>query len=101
MSELFYASRRKTTLRQVRDVQQRQMGATMDGDTLYHTVYFNPDTNRHISYDTVVYHGEHCYILGSGHERPNGPGEIIKWDPGNEVTWKEAQSRHTRDLIIT
>ncbi len=101
LSELYYGSGRKTDLRNAQNVEQKRMGTTLDGDDVYHTVYYNADINRHISYDTVVFKGAHCYIVGSGHERPNGPGDVIRWDPGNEVTWKDALQRRTSSLIIT
>jgi hypothetical protein len=83
----------------VEDANQEYKGTTLDGDAIYHTVYFDAQRKKHISYDTVVVNGEHRYIMGSGHERDHNTSDISKWDLGNRVTWQEALSRHTRDLI--
>lgn len=83
----------------VDDAKQEYKGTTLDGDSVYHTVYFDVRRRKHISYDTVVVNGEHNYILGSGHERNHDSSDISQWDWGNRVTWQEALGRHTRDLI--
>jgi len=83
----------------VEDVQQEYKGTTMDGDAVYHVTFFDARRRKHISYDTVVYRGEHEYITGSGHERDHGRDSISRWDSGNRVTWQEALRSHTRDLL--
>lgn len=83
----------------IEDASQECKGTTLDDDPIYHTVYFDANRRKHISYDTVVVNGTHHYILGSGHERNHDSSEITPWDSGNSVTWREALGRHTRDLI--
>lgn len=101
-TEYFYNSRGdKIPTAQVDQAKQELKGTTMDGHDVYHTTFFDARRHKHISYDTVVYRGEHCYILGSGHETNHGSSDIIPWDIGNRVTWQEALRRHTSDLIRT
>ncbi len=45
----------RESVRHVNGAHQTYKGVTLDGDAVYHTVYDNPDT--------VVYRGEHCYVL--------------------------------------
>ena len=71
----------------------------MDGDAVYHVTFFDARRRKHISYDTVVFRGEHGYITGSGHETDDRTREITRWDPGNRVTWYEALGMHTRNLL--
>lgn len=99
VDKVFYNSKGDAvSVSYVEDVQQLHKGNTKDGNPIYHTTYFKD--GKHISYDTVVVRGEHCYIRGSGHETNHYGGEITRWDLGNRVTWQEAVDRmYTRDLI--
>ena len=94
--DFFYEAEKKTRIT-VEGVNQEQKGVTLDGDPIYHTTYIR--TGKHVSYDTVLYRGEHYYILGSGHETIHG-GSISRWERyTNEVTWRQAQHKRTCQVI--
>lgn len=100
MSEYFYNSQGDAiSTSYVEDAQQDYKGRTLDGDAIYHTVFYDASRRKHISYDTVVVQDTHHYIIGSGHERNHDSTEIIRWDVGNRVNWQDALQKHTSDLI--
>lgn len=83
----------------VEDAKQDYKGKTLDGDAVYHTVFYDAERRKHISYDTVVVNGIHHYIMGSGHERAHDAKEISKWDIGKRINWEDALGRRTNSLI--
>jgi hypothetical protein len=83
----------------VENANQEYKGKNLDGDSIYHTNYFDKQRRKHISYDTIVVRGEHHYIMGSGHEQNHGSDRIDRWDSGNKVTWQDAIGRRTNTLI--
>jgi hypothetical protein len=78
---------------------QHYKGTNLDGNCIYHTVYFDIEHQKHITYDTVKVRGIHRYILGSGRERAYNSGDIVRWDSCECVTWQDALRKYTRDLI--
>lgn len=54
-----------------------------DGKQLHHHTWFNPQTDRRISYDTydAGWGVGHVYVEGSGHEVGNRSGQVVdRWD---------------------
>lgn len=102
MAEYFYnANGDAIPQSYVEDGGYEYKGQTLDGDRVYHVTYHDKHRQKHISYDTVEVRGRHYYIHGSGHERNDVNGEIIRWDMQytNRITWYEALGRHTDSLI--
>jgi len=71
------------------DYATKLMGWDSLGREIWHHSYYDPDTKRHISYDTIVLRGEHEYLTGTGHERDDRGGyTAVRWDR-EEKSWKD------------
>lgn len=64
------------------------MGWDAQGREVWHHTYYNPTTNRRISYDTVLGGYLHQYLIGTGHETDQNSGRHIRWDEGPVRSWE-------------
>lgn len=84
----------------VENFRQEYKGNTVDGDAVYQVTFFDKYNCKYISYNTVVYQGQHEYIVGSGQESSRNCYIISRWNFGNFITWQKALRSRTRDLLL-
>lgn len=63
----------------MRDYRQTSKGLDSKGRRVTHHVYFNPRTNKHVSYDTFEAAWGEVYVQGSGHETDHDTRQITQW----------------------